>query len=927
MPSSTRKRNGHTINSTPDSIEASNATTRFLLGGAQRSWMFNAPAGKHNHTHATSTIPARPHHASPSVILPSTSHGRALDSVQNPCYLPSNTPRTARRRSAQDREPASRFHSHDGAPTPSALRQHLEGPTPSMLSHDQSPLHDPSPAQDDQHWQRSNVAIQQYPNQDKAHPTPRNNTQGTQLLPSIVPSSVPSDLVQRPTSNTGGAYQNVTTGALQGLMSVPSSTQHDAPGLRTHQVVAVYPPQSSQGPVHTPYVHKTLMQPPSARGHQAVDPRYIFEASYCLPKLDNFLAHTAGQLTGRDLARMARLREACIKGDSFYLVLSLEAAASISKQAYAPHLLSEDPAIIDQIIGGPLTCLRQDIQTFLATFPKPLQQVKSILGSASFEALHESVSTCLMRLRNQWTQMVHHFRMRNTLPLTQDFLRVFQMRSICLQRSAFQALLRETWGTDSSTPALRAYNLFLAEQNHYTSNGADAPVPTAVALHYYQCYVNLYRQHVAEVDGTARQAQQVMNQHFTSATGPTTQTPIRANETLQHVQMPDSFKRLIPLRSENVAQWFTPGPQQLVLHQAHLRDAVLRHVPMNGVGTPEHDGQFHFCRQLSGFLLPPVLLSNQPIQEVSFDVRLDILDKIPIYLGGGLGAPPTATFDSSTLLFRLRCCQTTIANPSSSAWSVKETAWPNWLYFSLNDKPIELRRKLQHGKNLPVDISRLVKAQNKLKIYANLPSTATYPGDYAIAIETISFSSKEEIKRLCLETRMIPASAVRASIISSFDKSSLDVDEDICITHSNTAIELFEPFSNSRIYDVPVRGVDCTHRNAFDLDVYLDTREYDEVSEHVKVTKTDDWKCPICRADARPQSLVVDGFLQEVRSELEKANALDTRTILVEEDGTWTAKQESAGHADEDSPDQTDQPNPLREALCRTVDVIELDSD
>ncbi|KAG9560934.1 hypothetical protein KCU97_g17674, partial [Aureobasidium melanogenum] len=69
-----------------------------------------------------------------------------------------------------------------------------------------------------------------------------------------------------------------------------------------------------------------------------------------------------------------------------------------------------------------------------------------------------------------------------------------------------------------------------------------------------------------------------------------------------------------------------------------------------------------------------------------------------------------------------------------------------------------------------------------------------------------------------------------------------------------------------------------------------------------RISKVDAWKCPICKADCRPQSLVVDGFLMAVRDSLAARNMLKTRAINIESDGSWTPVQEA--HDDEETDEE-----------------------
>ena len=55
----------------------------------------------------------------------------------------------------------------------------------------------------------------------------------------------------------------------------------------------------------------------------------------------------------------------------------------------------------------------------------------------------------------------------------------------------------------------------------------------------------------------------------------------------------------------------------------------------------------------------------------------------------------------------------------------------------------------------------------------------------------------------------------------------------------------------------------------------------------------DEWRCPVCNADARPQNLILDCFLVEVREELLRQKRLSTKAIVIEADGKWRPKLET----------------------------------
>jgi hypothetical protein len=152
---------------------------------------------------------------------------------------------------------------------------------------------------------------------------------------------------------------------------------------------------------------------------------------------------------------------------------------------------------------------------------------------------------------------------------------------------------------------------------------------------------------------------------------------------------------------------------------------------------------------------------------------------------------------------------------------------------------------------------------------------------YAVAVESIQVASQERVRgKVSAISTTDSLSSITASLNLSAD------DEDIQIVDDHISIGLMDPFT-AKIFDVPVRGKTCLHRECFDLETFLATRKS---KRRDGPTMPDEWRCPICGLDARPQSLVVDEFLQHVRTSLEDTHQLEARAILVKQDGSWEAK-------------------------------------
>jgi hypothetical protein len=372
----------------------------------------------------------------------------------------------------------------------------------------------------------------------------------------------------------------------------------------------------------------------------------------------------------------------------------------------------------------------------------------------------------------------------------------------------------------------------------------------------------------------------------------------------QHLQVHQQPRRglLFPPRGSIRAQPSQPNPTQSALHQAHLRSPILK--PEQG--TPESSPKVLY-QFVKGFaILPTMLAANVPTQLLKFKVSEKYFKTIPKDQPGQLGEPPTRAIGKLTQTYRLRSIKWAFSRaPDESAWMAADNSWLPYAYFKLNEHILHPRKKLHNGKDLPIDLTpHLKEGENSLQIAVmrQIPNRA--PLNCALAIEIVGVKSHEEIKQDCFKMNRIPTEQVKAAIKASL--AGLDGDDEIAIVSSNISINLFDPFSACRIYDVPVRGRECLHHDCFDLETFLQTRKR---KQPTWPTAVDEWKCPLCKADVRPQNLIVDGFMEEVRAKLSEQNMLDTRAIVVEQDGSWKPKPEAIdknGIQDRDSPDEDD---------------------
>lgn len=265
-----------------------------------------------------------------------------------------------------------------------------------------------------------------------------------------------------------------------------------------------------------------------------------------------------------------------------------------------------------------------------------------------------------------------------------------------------------------------------------------------------------------------------------------------------------------------------------------------------------------------------------------------MLKTVAAAVAGSPGQPSHRLVDESSKTFRLRSIKwTTSARPDDHIWAITDTSWVPYSCFKLNGVLLEQRTKTHHGKDLPIDITSLVKeGQNVLEIMVTTDSSDKSFLNYLVAIEFLGFICHDSVKRKCLGDQFRSTEEIVTGIKSKLSSVGAE-DDDIAIVESKLTVNLFDPFSASKICDIPVRSRVCLHNDCFDLETFLLTRR-----RKGDVCDPDIWRCPICSSNARPNDLITDGFLVDVKKVLDAQGLSQTRSIVVHQDGTWTPKAE-----------------------------------
>lgn len=325
-----------------------------------------------------------------------------------------------------------------------------------------------------------------------------------------------------------------------------------------------------------------------------------------------------------------------------------------------------------------------------------------------------------------------------------------------------------------------------------------------------------------------------------------------------------------------------PNPMRLGIHQANLRDPVKKLVKPGPNGELIETELYHF--QGNFLLLPQPIDPNAHSYTWNFALTEEDWARLPHLQELGEGQLPVRTFKPDSRSFRLRSIALCGSEEKDLKllWPTRATTWPSVFYIHVNDVEMFVRRKTHNGKDLPLDITKHLKlGENKVVVHFLLGEKECENFKYFFGIERMVTTVYEHAHRAVVS---MPADTTRQIIRNRLTPSADD--DDVAFITDNITISLVDPFM-AQIFNVPARSMHCTHLECFDVETFIRTRK----SESGPAPFNDNWRCPICGSDARPQCLRVDNFLVEVRNEVDRIQRLeDAKAIQVKADGTWTLK-------------------------------------
>lgn len=251
------------------------------------------------------------------------------------------------------------------------------------------------------------------------------------------------------------------------------------------------------------------------------------------------------------------------------------------------------------------------------------------------------------------------------------------------------------------------------------------------------------------------------------------------------------------------------------------------------------------------------------------------------------GAPLRYLIKEGAKLYRIRCIKISESerfNLSHENFFSRSTVWPANLTIKLNTKKLGIRRKTYHGPDLPADVTSILHdGKNFINIHhapnTKIVSEGANRFHYAFGIELVVVTSSSEIMRMAV-ANPFRAEEVLAQICAHLCpvEANSQSDDLAVLAPESLILSIRDPLSQ-RVIKLPARSRACAHRECFDLETFISSRRsLEPVPDTEKPwenrpSSPEHWRCPICKADARPALLGVDEWLKGVIQEIARRNS------------------------------------------------------
>lgn len=381
---------------------------------------------------------------------------------------------------------------------------------------------------------------------------------------------------------------------------------------------------------------------------------------------------------------------------------------------------------------------------------------------------------------------------------------------------------------------------------------------------------------------------------------------------------------LFPPNGQTLLTAAQANPIATAIHQYQARSPILKAMDQSDLRT---SGTQYF-RYMKGVTVIETRLEIGCRQHLEWTFNID--DTVLRLLQGTIdpqnGSLPIRPVQVGSAFCQVRCIDATQSPGaiSDSDWMMARHVWPSHVSILFNGKPLDIRKTIHHGRDLPVELTSLIQQGTNTLSVSILRGPKEDAAEYAIGVESIRLLDSKTAKNL---TGVLPYSEARQRVLQRLQNN----DPEIEVVDTSITLNLTDPYT-SQIWDVPMRGKTCLHPQCFDLDTFLQTRNSRKPGQPCG---SDQFKCPICDADARPPSLVKDEFFVSLRAMLASMGRLDAKAIIMQPDGSWRIKEEeSSGEAGDGSGRLSTKSRQGAAAAAvngadarREIETIELDDD
>lgn len=338
---------------------------------------------------------------------------------------------------------------------------------------------------------------------------------------------------------------------------------------------------------------------------------------------------------------------------------------------------------------------------------------------------------------------------------------------------------------------------------------------------------------------------------------------------------------LVPPNGEILRTAAQANPMATAIHQYQARSPILKAMDQSELRT----SGTQYYRYMKGVTVIDTRLKIGSRQHLEWTLNID--EAVLRLLGGTVdpqnGSLPIRRVQVGSAFCQVRCVDATESRGgiSDGDWMAARHVWPSHVSVIFNGKPLDIRKKIHHGRDLPVEITSLIQRGTNTLSVSILRGSKEDNVEYAIGVESIRLLDFKTAKDLI---GVLPYDEARQRILERLQNN----DPEIEVVDTSITLNLTDPYT-SQIWDIPMRGKTCRHPQCFDLDTFLRTR----ISRRPgQPCDSDQFKCPICDADARPPSLVQDEFFLSLRAILASMGRLDAKAIVMQQDGSWRINEE-----------------------------------